>query len=60
MRARRAHTRLTRVDLGHEDRPVVARGRIAKRDVISYRGGRQEREIVALPESVTIDWVREL
>jgi hypothetical protein len=49
-----ALSRLSRIDLNHESRPVVASGQIAKQEVIAYMDGRAEREIVALPESVTI------
>jgi len=47
--------RLTRAHAHQEIRPVVAIGRLRRFDVIAYRAGRNEAEIVALPESVSIE-----
>jgi hypothetical protein len=41
-------------DPGHQADPVVAHGTVRRTDVIAYLGGRQEQEIVALPEHVSI------
>ena len=47
-------------DPDHVNDPVVAYGTVQKADVIAYLAERNESEIVALPESVTIEWIERI